>query len=101
MPERRVPKIMTHRNGFRQILIEAQTPRYRPGNLRYLQRMRQPRPIMVTLGRQKHLRLVLKTPERFAVNNAVAVALKHGSHWARRQKAVASFRFRGFGRTPA
>ena len=49
------------------------------GILRYLECMGQPRPVMIALRRQKHLRFVLETPERLAVQDAVSVTLKYRS----------------------
>ena len=45
-------------------------------DLRDLQRVRQPRPIVIAGRGEEHLRLVLQTPERLAVNHTVAVVLK-------------------------
>lgn len=40
------------------------------------------RPVMVGLRREKNLRFVLKSPERLAMNNTVAVALIAGAKLA-------------------
>ena len=47
-----------------------------PGDLRHLQRVRQPRPIVIAGRREEHLRLVLEAAKRLAVDDAIAVALK-------------------------
>ena len=57
-------EIVHERDRLGQILIEAHGPRQRPGDLRHLDRMCQPRAIMVTLMRDEHLCLVLQPPER-------------------------------------
>ena len=46
---------------------------------RHLQRMRQPRPIVVALRRNEYLCLVGQPPERLGVNDAVPVALEAGA----------------------
>src|SRR5206468_3864269 len=74
--ERRVPQIVAERDGFRQLLVQPQDLRDRPRDLRYLERVREPRPIMVSGRREKHLRLVLQPAERLAMDDAIAVALK-------------------------
>ena len=62
--ERRVPEIMSECDRFGQILIESERPRDCPRNLRDLERMRQPSTVVVTLRRDKYLRLVAQPPER-------------------------------------
>ena len=79
MPERRVPEVMPKRHRFGQIFIEPQAARNRPRNLRDLQRVRQPVAVMVSFRGNKDLCLVSQPPERLAVHNAVAVALKAGA----------------------
>ena len=59
----RMAQIVSQGNGLCQILIEAQGLRYRPGILGNLKRMSQPRPVVVSSGRQKYLSLMLQTPE--------------------------------------
>ena len=79
MPERRMPQVMPQRDRFRQILVQPQRPRDRPRDLRHLQRMRQPRPIVVALRRNEYLCLVGQSPERLGVNDAIPVALEAGA----------------------
>ena len=43
---------------------------------RRLERVREPRAVVVALGRDEHLRLVLEAPERLRVHDPVAVALE-------------------------
>ena len=62
--ERRVPEIMSKCDRFGQILVESERPRDGPRNLRDLERMRQPSTVVVTLRRDKYLRLVAQPPER-------------------------------------
>ena len=83
MAEWRVSKVMTKPNCFGQILIELQRPRNGSGDLSYLKRMRQPRPIVIPKRRNKNLRLVLEPTERLAVDNPVAVTLERSPQSAR------------------
>ena len=53
------------------------------GNLRHVERVGEPRHIMIALGREKDLRFVLQSPERFGINYPVPVALIIGTHRAR------------------
>ena len=78
MPERRVAQVVPERDGFGQFLVEPQDLGDAPGDLRHLERVREPCPVVVAGGREKHLRLVLETPERLAVDDAIPVALKGG-----------------------
>src|SRR5687767_1564820 len=56
-------------------LVEAKRLGDGPADLRYFQHVRQARPVVVSLRCEKHLRLVLQSPERFAVDDPVAIAL--------------------------
>ena len=44
-----------------------------------LERVREPRAVVIALGRDEDLRLVLEAPERLAVGDAVAVALERAA----------------------
>ena len=59
-----------------QILVERQSARHCARDRRYLQRVRQARPVMVAERRHEHLGLVRQAPERLAVHDPVAIALK-------------------------
>ncbi|MPN05154.1 hypothetical protein SDC9_152404 [bioreactor metagenome] len=74
--KRRVPEIVPQRDCLRQVFVEPQRAGDRPRNLADLQRMRQPRAVMVALRREEHLRFVLEPSEGLAVENAVPVADK-------------------------
>ena len=71
MAEWCVAEIVSQGNGLCQILVQAKCPRYRPGDLRDLQRMGQPRPVVIAERREKHLRLMLEPAERLRVQDAV------------------------------
>ena len=49
-----------------EVLVEPQRARDRARDLRRLQRVGEPRPVVVALRRHEHLRLVLEPPERLA-----------------------------------
>ncbi len=76
MPERRVPQIVAERDGLGELLVEPEHLGDAAGDLRHLERVRQAGPIVIAGRREEHLRLVLQTPERLAVDDAVAVALE-------------------------
>jgi hypothetical protein len=76
MAERCVAQIVTEGNGLGELLVEPQHLGYAPGDLRYLERMRETCPIVIASRREEHLRLVLEAPERLAVNDAIAIALE-------------------------
>ena len=75
---------MGERNRLGQILVEPKLPGDRPSDLRDLQRVGQPRAVMIALVRQKDLRLVRQPPESRGVQHAVTVALERASRRARR-----------------
>ena len=71
-----MPDIMAEADRLRQVLVEAQRPRDGPADARDLQRVGEPRAVVVALGRDEHLRLVLEPPERLAVHDPVTIALE-------------------------
>ena len=83
MAEGRVAEIVAERDRLGQILVQAERPCDRPRDLRDLERVGQPCAVVVALGRNEHLCLVPQPPERFRVEDAVAVALKAGAVRAR------------------
>ena len=80
MAERRVAEIVGERHGFREVFIEAQGARNRPGDLRHFEAVSQPGAVMIALMVNKDLGLVGQPAERGRVDNAVAIALKRRSH---------------------
>jgi hypothetical protein len=78
MAERWMADVMAEPDRLGQILVEPQRPGDGARDLRRLQRVGQPRAVMVALGRHEHLRLVLEPPERLRVHDPVAVALERG-----------------------
>ena len=89
MAERRVAEIVAERDRFGQLLVQPQHLRDRARDLRHLERVRQPGPVVIAGRREEDLRLVLQPAERLAVDDAIAIALK------RRPDVV--FRFRRAG----
>ena len=53
MSERRMPQIVSQGDRLDQILVQAQRLCYRPRDLRDLQRMRQPGPVVISYREQK------------------------------------------------
>ncbi len=64
MAERRVAEIMHQRDGLGEILVAAQRPGQRAGDLGDLDRVGQPRAVVIALMRDEHLRLVLEATKR-------------------------------------
>ena len=100
MPERRVAEIVRERDRLGEILVEAQLARDRARDLRHLERVRQPRAVVIALVEDEHLRLVGQTAEGGRVQHAVAVALEGAAGRALGlgvQAAAARNRARGIG----
>ena len=82
--ERRVPEVVPEPDRLGEVLVEPQRARDGARDLRGLQRVGEPRAVVVALRRDEDLRLVLEPAERLAVHDPVAVALER-----RAQRAVA------------
>jgi hypothetical protein len=80
--EGRMAEIVAERDRLSQIFVEAECARDRARDPGRLERVRQARAVMITLGIDEDLRLVLEAPEGLRVNDAVAVALKRRSQAA-------------------
>ena len=81
MAERRVAEIVGERQGFGEILVQRQNARETARDLRHLQRMRQPRAVIVAFVLHEDLRLVLEPAEGGGVDDAIAVALDSRCAW--------------------
>ena len=90
MAERRMAEIVGERQRLGEILVETKPPRQRARHLRHFERMGEPGAVMVALVEHEDLRLVLQSPERGRVDDAVAIAAKG-----------AAARARGLGMKPA
>jgi hypothetical protein len=80
VPEGRVAEVVPERDRLGQVLVQRQGPRDRARDPGRLERVREPRSVVVALGRDEHLRLVLEAPERLRVHDPVAVALERRAH---------------------
>ncbi len=74
--ERRVAEVVPEADRLREVLVEPQRARDRARDLRDLDRVREPRAVVVALGRDEDLRLVLQAPEGLGVHDPVAIALQ-------------------------
>ena len=74
--ERRVAEVVAEPDGLAQVLVERQRAGHGPRDLGHLERVGQPRAVVVAGGRHEHLGLVLEAAKRLAVDDPVAVALK-------------------------
>ena len=76
MAERRVAEIVDERNGLGQILVDLQSAGQSTRDLRHLDRVGQPRAVMVALMGDKDLCLVFQPAEGGGVDDAVPIALE-------------------------
>ena len=79
VPEGRVAEIVAQADGLGQVLVEAQRAGDGARDPDGLERVREPRAVVIALGRHEDLRLVLEPPERLAVGDAVAIALERAA----------------------
>ena len=70
-----VAEVVPEADGLGQDFVEAQRLRDRARDLRHLQHVCEPGPVVISFRRQKDLCLVLQPPECLAVDDAVAVPL--------------------------
>src|SRR6185503_20048936 len=71
--EGRVPDVVTERHRLDEVLVEPQGASQCAPDLIHLEDVRQASAVMIADGREEDLPLVLRAPERFAVDDAVAV----------------------------
>ena len=76
VPERRVAHVVAEPDRLGQILVQPQRARDDAGDPRRLERVRDPRAVVVAGGVDEDLRLALQPPERLRVDDPVAVALE-------------------------
>ena len=74
--ERRMAEIVPEPDRLDEVLVEPQRASDGARDLGDLERVRQPRPVVIAGRRHEHLGLVLEAPERLGVNDPVAVALE-------------------------
>ncbi len=100
VPERRVTKVVSEGNGLGQFLVQSQHLRDAPRNLRNLERVRQPRAVVIACRGEEDLRLVLQPAKGLGVDDAVPIALEHradGILGLRTQPPAAAGAARGLG----
>ena len=73
--ERRVPEIVGERQRFDEVLVQAERARDGPPDLAHLDRVRQPRAVVIALVIDEHLRLVFEAAKRARVDDPVAIPL--------------------------
>ena len=78
--KRRVPKIVPHGNGLRQILVQPKRLGNGSGDSGNFKGVGQPGAVVVTLRLQKDLRLVHQPPERLAVDDTIRIPLIAGAY---------------------
>ena len=66
VPERRVPEVVAERDGLGQLLVQPEHLGDAARDLRDLERVRQPRAVVIAGRREEHLGLVLQPPEGLA-----------------------------------
>ena len=74
--EGRVAEVVAKRDRLGQVLVQPQRAGHDPGDTGRLERVRQARAEVIASGCHEDLRLVLQTPERLRVHDAVAIALE-------------------------
>ena len=73
VPERRVPEIVSKRDGFGKMIIKTKRTGNRSRDLGGLHRMRQPRSIVVALAIHEDLSFVLESSKGLGMDNAIAI----------------------------
>ena len=84
MPEGGVAEIVAKRDGFGEIVVEAERARQRPRDLRHLDGVGEAGAEMIALVIDEHLGLVGEAAEGGRMDDAVAVALEFGPRRRRR-----------------
>ena len=74
--EGRVPEVVAEADRLHQVLVQRQRPGDGPRDRGDLERVREPRAVVVAPRGDEHLRLVRQPAKRLAVDDAVAVALE-------------------------
>src|SRR5436309_9254005 len=74
--EWRMTKIVSQSDRLGQILVQTQCARDGARDAASLDRVSQPRAVVVTLRRNEHLGLVLEAPEALRMDDSITIALK-------------------------
>jgi hypothetical protein len=83
MAERRMPEIVREAECFREVFVEAESPRHCPPDLRDFDAVREADAEMIAVGGDEHLRLVPQAAEGDRMNDPVAIALEDVARAAR------------------
>src|SRR5210317_2559019 len=75
MAKRGMPQVVAQGDRLGEWFVEAECGGDGAGNLRDLEHMSEPGPVMIAGRGQKNLGFVLEPPKRFGVDDAVAVPL--------------------------
>jgi hypothetical protein len=78
-----VPQVVAKGYGLGQHFVELKGFGDRSSDLCNLQGVRKTSAVMVSCGGEKYLSFVLKTSERFGVDNPISITLKHSANEAR------------------
>src|SRR3989442_15139634 len=81
--ERRMAEIVGQRQCFREVLVEAELPGQRAGDLRYFQRVGQAGAVMIAFVEHEDPGFVLQAPKGGGMNDPVAVAPERAAGLAR------------------
>ena len=84
MAERRMAEIMRQRQRLGEVLVEAELPGQRAGDLGHFERMGQPGAVVIALMEHEHLGLVLQAAERGGMDHPVAIAPERAAGLGRR-----------------
>ena len=93
--ERRVPEVVAEPDRLDEVLVEPKRPRDPARDPGRLERVREPRAVVIAGRVDEHLRLVHEPPEGLRVDDAVAVALEGRPQQARLLLARAPARLVG------
>src|SRR5215213_2381527 len=76
VPERRMTQVVAEPDRLGEILVQPKRPRHVASDPAGLERVGEPRSVVVSLRGDEHLRLVLETAERLGVDDPVTVTLE-------------------------
>ena len=99
--KRRMTEVMRQRERFGEILVEAELPGQRAGNLRDFERVCQPGAVMIAFMEHEYLGFVLQSAKGGRMDHPVAIAPKRAAGPARRlgeQPSAAAVGVAGIGR---
>ena len=101
MSKRRMAEVVGQRQRLCQVLVEAELPGQRAGDLGHLQRMGKPGTVMIAFVEHEYLGLMLQAAKRGGMDHAVAIAPERAAGPARglrKQPAAAAVGVAGIDR---